>query len=402
MTLRNIYIYFFCLVLLSSSYLFADNKGYYSRRWRLKFENSAPATCMVKLPDGSQRRYWYILYKVTNDMDRDIPWMVNIKFVIDKVKRGVVEADVPEVFYKATIPASVTDKAKYLDSLETYYDTDLPLVKQQILRNLKLTSKLSAIEEKILAALKERSISSIDQDYDYINIMELRKKTGLSYQELDEYLNKLIIKNLVISKETFGQCTFLGAKDRKTAQFMIFNEIRDLKVGDKVNKWDLVSFTPTRAILKQDDVEKTVSKGMGVEYLYKATGKFVMKGEFNRESGMTARGVYKGKVTDGSKKYNFVRRMIPKRSSIEGLAIFSDVSSEMDFCAIVVSGLVDPIVRKDRKLYAQKEIFLNAYEQPGDAFNNNYTPIKPLYKKWITIESKEFNKPEPKPENSIQ
>lgn len=288
MTLRNIYIYFFCLVLLSSSYLFADNKGYYSRRWRLKFENSAPATCMVKLPDGSQRRYWYILYKVTNDMDRDIPWMVNIKFVIDKVKRGVVEADVPEVFYKATIPASVTDKAKYLDSLETYYDTDLPLVKQQILRNLKLTSKLSAIEEKILAALKERSISSIDQDYDYINIMELRKKTGLSYQELDEYLNKLIIKNLVISKETFGQCTFLGTKDRKTAQFMIFNEIRDLKVGDKVNKWDLVSFTPTRAILKQDDVEKTVSKGMGVEYLYKATGKFVMKGEFNRESGMTA------------------------------------------------------------------------------------------------------------------
>lgn len=392
MTLRNIYIYFFCLVFISSAYLFADNKDYYSRRWRLKFENSAPATCIVKLPDGSQRKYWYVLYKVTNDMNRDIPWMINIKLVIDKVKRGVVEADVPEVFHKATIPASVIDKAKYLDSLETYYDTDLPLVKQQILHDLRLTSKLSNIEEKILATLKEKGLSSI---------MVLREATGLSYQELDEYLNKLVIKNLVISQETFGQCTFLGAKDRKTAQFMIFNEIRDLKVGDKINKWDLISFTPKRATLKQDDVEKTISTGMGVEYLYEATGKFMMKGEFTRESGMTARGTYKGKVTDGTKKYNFIRRMIPKNSSVEGLAIFSDVSPEMDFCAIVVSGLVDPIVRKDRKLYAEKEIFLNAYEQPGDAFNNNYTPIKPLYKKWIIIDRKEVNKPAPKPEKSI-
>ena len=210
-----------------------------------------------------------------------------------------------------------------------------------------------------------------------------------------------VIKNLVISQETFGQCTFLGAKDRKTAQFMIFNEIRDLKVGDKINKWDLVSFTPTRATIKQDDVEKTISTGMGVEYLYEATGKFMMKGEFNRESGMTARGSYKGKVTDGTRKYNFVRRMIAKRSSVEGLAIFSDVSPEMDFCAVIVSGLVDPIVRKERKLYAEKEIFLNAYEQPGDAFNNNYTPIKPLYKKWIIIDRREVNKPAPKPANSM-
>ncbi|HNZ67040.1 MAG TPA: hypothetical protein PKM32_06680, partial [Planctomycetota bacterium] len=381
MRLKNIYICFLLFVLMSTSSIFAQTK-YHSRRWRLKFECSNPDSCNVVFPDGTQKKYWYVMYKVRNEMDRDIPWFINIRFIIDKTKKGIPESKVPELFYKGIIPENV-DKAKYIDSLRSYSDIDLPLVRRQILKNLKITPKLHPIQEKLLDVLTEHGPSTIDK---------LIQKTKLSYQEIEEHITKLVINNLAISQETFGSCSFMYGKG-DVGYFLVHNQERPVKIGEKLNDWELVSVTNNRALVRQGKNEKVLSQGMGLAYIYSATGKFIFPGNFQQNSGMSTKGIFKGRHRKGDRKYNFEKRIIAKNSTVEGLAIFSDVSPEMDYCAVVVSGLVDPIVRRNKKLYAERELFISAYEQPGDAFHSNLVPIKPLYKKWVIVSTKEINVP---------
>ncbi|NUM34084.1 MAG: hypothetical protein HUU50_06050 [Candidatus Brocadiae bacterium] len=361
--------------------LYAQNllgKEYKSTRWRLKFENSDPKSITITEPNGEKKVYWYIQYKVMNNTEREIPWMLHIRMVIDKAKEGVQESKVPGLFYEAKLPDE--NKEEYLNNLQSYYDTDFPVVRKEILRHLKLYPELSANDKAILSAL------STTQPKD---IMDIMKDCGLSYIQIEQRLNDLVVQNLAISQEIIGKSLFMGAKG-KHALFLVHDQESSVKVGETINGWELVSFSHDKAIIKKNDILKTLAKGTAVDYLYLKTDKILMERDSPIVSGVSARGSYKGLMDEQSgKTYHFKKASIAPKSVVHGLAIFSNVSREMDFMGIVVSGLVDPIAKKNKKTYLENLVLISAYKKPGDSYGNDVSPVTPLYRREVILNSKE-------------
>ncbi len=376
----------YCLIIFSqilcAQQLFIPQKEYKSTRWRLKFENSEPKTITVSEPDGEKKVYWYIHYKVTNSTERDIPWMLHIRMVIDKAKEGVQESKIPGLFYEAKLPEE--NKEEYLNNLQTYYDTDMPVVRKEILTHLRLYPEVSKNDKAILNAL------STSQSKD---IMDIMKECDLTYAQIEQRLNDLVIQNLVVSQETLGRCVFIGTKGKK-ALFLVHDQESSAQVGESINGWEIVSFSQNQVMLKKNDVLKTLASGNAIEYLYLKTDKILMERDFPIVSGMSARGTYKGLLLEekSGKIYDFKKAIIPSKSVVHGLAIFSHVSKEMDFMGIVVSGLVDPIVKRNRKVYLENSVLIAAYKKPGDSFGNHVSPITPLYRRDVILSTKEIKK----------
>ena len=372
------------LVFMSIQMAWAE-KTYKSKRWRLEFEAQEPKTIEITYPDGQKEVFWYVLYKVINNTDRDIPYTVNIKLVIDKMKEGIPTTKAPEIFYEARIPEGV-NKQEYIDNLMAYYDVDLPIVKKMILEQLRLYPKLSKNEHSILSSLSENEPKSV------INIMS---EVGLSYEETEACLNNLVVNNLAISQEIKENPIFVKATSQK-ALFWIndekvnhkVNEI-EVKVGEQVAGWEVVSFDPNRVVMKKGDVVTAFCRGNTLEYLYSKTQKNFVERDERYISGMEAKGIYKGRFSseqsNHGKQYVFQNTIIPKKSIRKGLAIFRNVSPEMDYMALVVGGLVDPIVRRNRKLYVENEVLISAYKRPGDEFHSHRDPIVPLYENWVVL-----------------
>ena len=137
------------IALLFSSTLCWSDKIYKSKRWRLKYQGEMPRTLTITYPDGIKKTYWYIKYKIINDHDRDIPWMVNIRIIIDKPQEGIAESKLPGMLYNAEIPDGV-DKEEYIKNLMTYYDVDLPIAKRQILDQLDCILNFPKIKRQYL------------------------------------------------------------------------------------------------------------------------------------------------------------------------------------------------------------------------------------------------------------
>lgn len=356
-----------------------------NRRWRLKFEHTAPTMISITEADGVKKAYWYTRYTVINDTERNIPWMVQIRLVIDKVKEGVPESKVPEVFYQATIPEGY-DKAEYLGNLQTYYDTDLPAVKQEILRQLQIYPRLTPQEKTVLDLLDNKKAKSA---------FEVMKKAGLSYYETRNILDRLVIQNLALPEAILGSTTFMEGKTDH-AIFLIYGLPTQIKIGETVNGWQLFSFTSNRAIMKKQNVLYTLSQGMLLESTYIKSDKLPFERDDHLVSRDEALGVYKGRVAkDGAKQHEFRPAVIPKHSRIEGIAIFCDVSTEADFMGIVVSGLVDPIIRRNRKVWVENEVLLCGYSRFSSDFQHHQTKL--LYQKSEVLSIKELKTSPKKP-----
>jgi hypothetical protein len=376
------------LFLFFADHLYAD-KAYKSKRWRLKFEGDAPTPITITHPDGKKETYWYVRYKVINETERDIPWMINVKLVIDKPAEAVTETKVPELFYNGEIPSG-QDKEEYLKNLKSYYDTNFSVVKKAICDHLRLHPQLSKQENAVLSALHENTPKTVFQ---------IMGEVGLSYEETESCLTNLVVNNLSISQEIKENPIFARATIQK-AIFLVNDEKTpnktvelSLSPGDKIADWEVVSFTRNRVVMKKKDVITTFAKGATIEYLYSKVGKIFIQRDFPHVTGMGAKGTYKGRVSveesPGSKQHIFEKTVIPQKSIRYGLAIFSDVSAEMDYMGVVVTGLVDPIFRRKDKIYVENEAFICAYKRPGDEFGNDREPIARLYEKWMVLSLKE-------------
>lgn len=85
-----------------------------------------------------------------------------------------------------------------------------------------------------------------------------------------------------------------------------------------------------------------------------------------------------------------------------GVAIFSDVSPEMDFMGVIVSGLVDPVVLRQyhletpdgtqilQKSYLENEVYMIGFQRPGDEFTSQDMPVEYIYEKWIVLSRKQL------------
>ena len=379
------------LAMLTITQTMWAQKSYHSRRWRLKFENDAPKSIMVTDPGGEKKLYWYIRYKVINNSQRDIRWMINMKLVIDKPKAGITESQVPGIFYQAKIPDG-SNKEEYLNNLQAYYDSDLSIVKRFIMKKLGIYPELTKVERKILAALDEKIP---------LSVMDIKKKIGLSYQEIESNLIRLVVNNMAISQEMPGNSTFLEGKS-SYALFVIYDQNSEVRIGETVNGWKLISFSKTQAVLQKEDCIKVLTMGNTMEYRYLKTGKIFSGRDIPMATGISAQGVYqgrssvkqpypKGKTTQGV-SYKFKNAVIPAKSTHHGLAIFSDISPEMDYMALVVTGLTDPIVKRNRKVYIENEALIDAYMKPGDEFHTHQNPIVHLYRKWIVLSNREIKR----------
>ena len=376
------------IVLLFSSTLCWADKAYKSKRWRLKYQGEMPRTIAITYPDGTKKTYWYIKYKIINNHDRDIPWMVNLRIIIDKPREGVPESKLPGMFFNAEITAN-RDKEEYIKNLMTYYDVDLPIAKKEIFEKLGLHPRLSKNEKAIVACLDNKKAKTI---------MEIMSQAGISYEQAQQALTRLVVNNLVISQEVERNPVFVKGSlqyatfwinDEKLANKV--NEVQ-AKVGDVIAGWEVLDFDRNRVVMKKNDIVTSFSRGSTLEYLYLKTDKSFVEEDVRYVSGMAAKGTYKGRMYgSGSKKgqrYAFENAMIPKKSVRHGLAIFQNISPEMDFMAVVVTGLVDPIVRRDGLIYIENEVYMCGYKRPGDAYYSNSTPLTPLYQKWMVISTR--------------
>ncbi len=361
-----------CVIIIIASMVQAQGK-----RWRLKFEHTAPEMITIIEPDGMKKNYWYFRYKLTNDTDRDIKEChLQIRLVIDKNAPGVLERDVPNIFYQAQFPEGV-NKSQYLKNLQTFYDTDLPLVKQEILTRLGIYPKLSIEEKKVLSLLEDKTPKSP---------MDLMKKAKMSYQELRTILDGLVIKNLAIPEEVQGSSTFIEGKNGN-AIFLIYNQENTIRMGETINGWQIISCTENRVTLKKNNILNTLSQGMLVESSYTKSGKIQFERDPYLVSAANVRGVYKGKLLgSGEKKYDFKGHVIPKNSAQEGIAIFASVPVRTDFMAIVVNGLVDPIVGRKGKLFIEEEVWMAGYQCINHILEKK---IVPLYQRWEILSSRE-------------
>lgn len=377
-------IWLVSLLILFSHTLFAQ-KRYQSRRWRLDFESDPPKSITIVQPDGKKDIYWYVRYKIINNTPRNIPWMFNIKLVIDKVREGVAIGKVPEVFFNATFPAGV-NKEQYMKNLRAYYDVNLPVVKKEILSRLKLYPRFSKNTKAVLSALDSNTPK------DVISIME---EVGLSYEETETCLNRLVVNNLAISQEAKGNPIFVRGTLGHTLFIVNDKEVK-AKAGDKIAGWTIVSFDRNRVVMKKGDVITSFCKGSTIEYLYAKTLKRVVERDTIYFTGMDAKGTYKGRIpkkeVKKGKKYLFETNVIPKKSIRHGIAIFSNVSEEMDFMAIVVSGLVDPIVKRNRKVYVENEVMMVAYKRLGDEYHSDRDTMVHLYKKNEVLSTYELDR----------
>lgn len=431
------------MLLLVHQIVFAQNAPSLSGRWRLKFEMvENPQNITLTEPDGKKNMYWYFRYRIINDTEQNIPWMVNIKVLIDRTREGIAEAQVPGLFYQAQIPENL-DKEVYLSRLKAYYDFDLPLVKRAIYARLHLYPKLSEKERGVLNALSSEKMKSVE---------EIMKEVELSYVEAESILNSLVISNLAISQEAAGSPTLLRI-GHQGASFLENNKEVVKPLGSIIAGWNIVALSPLQVSLQKDNVITSIGIGNTLEYLYQKTDKTFAERDLNYSSGMSTKGLYKGrsghlltridaenaiftkngkeittKVGDtlsgwqiesiaadaivmkkGEKTTNlgigkileyqetmpdaevylFEKRFIPKKSVHHGLAIFEDFSSEMDFMAVVVSGLVDPIVRRRGKVYKENEALMIGYTQ-GLSDEEAGQDIRQLYLKWVILSSKEI------------
>lgn len=376
---KNLYGNFWLLIALLTAICWASEKQYTSRRWRLKFESDPPKPILIKEPDGKQTLYWYVRYKVTNAMSREVPWMVNIKIVIDKTRPGVPESQVPGVFHQATIPEEA-DKEQYLNSLQTYYDVNLPIVRQEIMKQLNLYPALSKNEQMVMDVLELENPKSI---------FTMMKQIKLSYDEIESALLALISRNLVISQEAHGDPSFIKVTS-KGAIFYQNGETFALRVGEAVYDWKLLSFDKKQVVMQKGDVVTSFYPGASLEYNYSKSEKTIATRDPFYTSGMEAKGFYLGRSTNKDRKFRFRHAVIPAKSTHHGVAIFHDISREMDFMAVVVTGLADPVVRRTGKIYVKNEALLIAYQRLGDEFYSYQDTISFLYQKQIVLSFKEI------------
>lgn len=375
------------LLVLVSAFTLAQKNDNTSGRWRLKFDlQEAPKPIIIDDGDGQKNVYWYCRYQITNDTERDIPWMISIKIVVDKTREGVSESQVPGLFYRAEIPEEAGDKKvdreAYVNQLRAYHDTDFLIVKKQIMEQLRLYPALNEKEKAVLAALEAEKAKAIE---------EIMKQTNLSYAETENALLNLVMRNLVMSQETTGNPIFFGSN----AQGAIFSENNQeaiKKPGDKVAGWELLAIDKDTVMMKKDDVVTKFGKGSTLEFLYIKTNRHFVEKDMHYTSGMASRGVYKGLASadpEASKRFAFQHNVIPKKSVRHGLAIFQDISPQMDFMAIVVSGLVDPLVRRQGKIYLENEVFMIGYSKGRDETSGTQESLTQLYQRWIVLSSKE-------------
>ena len=322
------------VALFSLQIVVAEKK---SRRWRLDFEMlEKPTRIIVTEPDGIQNVYWYFRYIVRNDTDQDINYSINIKLVVDKPAPGVTENKVPQLFHNAKIPFDVEDKEKYINSLQKYYDTDFPIAKEAIYQDLGLHPVLTNDEKKVLSVLGDQFTRSA---------IDISKEVKLPYTTVDTALESLLAKNLIIGSELDGRPTFLNS-GITYANFSIDNVEVTKKKGDTISGWEVISFAKGAVIIKKEDVVKKVTGGSVIEYRYSRSNKSPFEKTQYYYAGMNGKGSYLGRQESEDKKYRFKRDVIKKGSSRRGIAIFYGVSPETDFMAVVVSGLVNPIVRR--------------------------------------------------------
>ena len=136
--------------------------------------------------------------------------------------------------------------------------------------------------------------------------------------------------------------------------------------------------------MSKQGVVTSFYKGATLEYLYSATGKIFYEHDLQYNGGMDIRGRYEGLKIDPKTNnihYVFKNAVIPKNSVRHGIAIFSNISPAADFIAIVVSGLVDPLVRRKNKVFIENEVLMIGYQRPGDEFYNSPNVLTPLYTK---------------------
>ena len=228
--------------------------------------------------------------------------------------------------------------------------------------------------------------------------MDIMAQAGISYEQAQQALTKLVVNNLAMSQEVERNPIFV----KGTLQHATF-WINDEKISDKVNEiqaktgdviagWELLNFDRNRVVMKKNDIVTSFSRGATLEYLYLKTDKSFVEEDVRYVSGMAAKGTYKGRMFgNGSKKgkrYTFESAVIPKKSVRHGLAIFQEISPEMDFMAVMVTGLVDPIVRRDGLIYVENEAYMYGYKRPGDAYYSDRAPLTPLYQKWLVVSTR--------------
>ncbi len=371
---------FLLVVFLFSQHLTWADSSNQIGRWRLEFKNDVPKEIILTEPDGTKRVYWYFRYTVRNNTDRDISYMVKIKMVIDKTKPGIPTSQVPQIFANAKIPSTVADKKEYIESLQTYHDIDLPIVKNKIMESLRLYPKLSE---------KERAVWSVVSNTEAASVFQVMETTSLSYVEAESTLNRLTVKNLMISQEVDGNPTFVGSK-KNEAFFWLNDDEVVRKAGEEIAGWEVVSFDKNSVVLKKNGIQNYLRVGSGLEYLYTKTDKALFERDDSYLAGFATLGNYKGRNAEGDgPKYEFKRNMIKKNSSLQGIAIFSNPSPETDFMAIVVSGLIDPIVQRYNIVYAYNEVAMFGYRRVGgDEFSTQSESLVPLYRKWEVLATK--------------
>ncbi|BBM87400.1 hypothetical protein [Candidatus Uabimicrobium amorphum] len=364
------------VALFSLQIVVAEKK---SRRWRLDFEMlEKPTRIIVTEPDGIQNVYWYFRYIVRNDTNQDINYSINIKLVVDKPAPGVTENKVPELFHNAKIPYDIENKEKYINSLQKYYDTDFPIAKEAIYQELGLHPILTDEEKKVLSVLGDQFTRSA---------IDISKEVKLPYTKVETALESLLAKNLIIGSELDGRPTFLNS-GLTYANFVIDNVEVTKKKGETISGWEIVSFAKGAVIIKKEDVVKKVTSGSVIEYRYSKSNKSPFEKTQYYYAGMNGKGSYLGRQESEDKKYRFKRDVIKKGSSRRGIAIFYGVSPETDFMAIVVSGLVNPIVRRYKLVTARNEVLMIGYKIPGDELSIHRKQLQPLYKKWEVLSTR--------------
>jgi hypothetical protein len=223
------------------------------------------------------------------------------------------------------------------------------------------------------------------------DVEQIMKEANLGYPEVEMALVNLVINNLAISQEIESNPTFIDVKPQGPV-FLENNQEVTKKVGETIAGWELLSYSQDVAVMKKNDIITTFAKGSTLEYLYVKTHKEPVERDLTYLCGMSSQGVYKGRVkaepNAGEKLYSFQNVVIPKKTIRYGLAIFQDIAQEMDFMAIVVSGLVDPLVRRKGQLYVENEAFMIGYAKVKEE-NSPEEVLNPLYQRWVILSSRE-------------
>lgn len=363
----------FFIVIISANFVFSQK----SRRWRLDFQMlEKPTRIVITEPDGIEETYWYFRYIVRNDTNRDIKYSINIKMLIDKPAPGVTEDKIPELFYNAKIPHGTKDKEAYINFLRKYYDTDFPAVKEAVYKKLRLHPILNNNQKKVWNVLADQYPRSVS---------DIMKDVNLSHSETETALESLISRNLAIASGLGGSPTFLGSKI-SYANFSIDGFTISKKKGEIFSGWEIISFSKNNVILKKNDIIKKITKGSVIEYKYSKSNKTPFEKTQYYHSGIDAKGRYRGRNKENI--HQFKKNIIEKKSSHRGIAIFYGVSPETDFMAILVSGLVNPIVKRYKNVTIQNEVLMMGYKIPGDELSIHQTQLEAVYKKWEILSTR--------------